>query len=94
MRGVIQTVSDVIYDRYLKLATSYIRSINTGSKYQQNSVINTAETIFIIKPVVVMCLSFNLPLANTIALGGVPIGSMPAQLAPSVMAIPNWKGSI
>ena len=41
-----------------------------------------------------MSLILICPLANTIALGGVPIGSIPAQLAPKVIGIPNNNGSI
>ncbi len=33
------------------------------------------------------------PLANTMALGGVPMGSILAQLAPKVMGMPNNNGS-
>lgn len=49
--------------------------------------------IFKTKPVLSMSVTLILPLANTMALGGVPIGSMLAQLAPKVIGIPNTKGS-
>ena len=57
-------------------------------------MISITATIFITKPALVICLSWICPLANTIAFGGVPIGSMLAQLAASVIAIPSISGFI
>ena len=50
--------------------------------------------MFITKPVFIMSWIFMCPLAKTMAFGGVPIGNIPAQLAPKVMGIPNINGSI
>ena len=57
-------------------------------------VISTADTMFMTKPVFTMSFNCSLPLAKTMALGGVPIGSIPAQLAPNVMGMPNNYGLI
>ena len=45
------------------------------------------------KPVLSISVTLIWPLANTMALGGVPIGSMLAQLAPNVIGIPSTNGS-
>ena len=50
--------------------------------------------MFITNPVLAMFFKVRCPLANTIAFGGVPIGSMEAQLAARVMGIPNSTGFI
>src|SRR6476646_8768713 len=63
-----------------------------GIRNQLNKLIRIMEMIFIMKPVFTISFNFNLPLAKTIALGGVPIGNMPAQLAASVMGITNIIG--
>ena len=68
--------------------------ISTGTNNQQNSVINTTQIKFNTNPALSILPNLICPLANTIALGGVPIGSIQAQLAPSVMGIPNSNGLI
>ena len=55
-------------------------------------LINRILIIFIINPV--FSISFNsiFPLENAMAFGGVPIGNIPAQLAPKVIGMPNNNG--
>ena len=53
---------------------------------------NITQMMFIRKPVLAMSFSVRWPLANTIALGGVPMGSIDAQLAASVIGIPSSTG--
>src|SRR5678809_1031542 len=66
--------------------------INNGNKNQQKSVIKTMATRLITNPAFIISLIFIWPLANTIALGGVPIGIMLAQLAANVIAMPSTNG--
>ena len=49
--------------------------------------------IFRINPYPAICVIRMRPVPNTIALGGVPIGSMNAQLADTVAGIINNRGS-
>ena len=49
---------------------------------------------FRINPYPAICVILIRPVPNTIALGGVPIGSMNAQLADTVAGIINRRGSI
>ena len=52
------------------------------------------QMMFSTNPALIMSFIFMYPLAKTIALGGVPIGSILAQLAPKVMGMPSNKGSM
>lgn len=55
-------------------------------------MIKTMAIIFRTKPVSTMSLKRMWPLAKTMALGGVAMGIMPAQLAASVMGMPSNTG--
>ena len=73
---------------------NYFTGIINGTSSQQNRVINITQMIFSTKPVFIISLNLMCPLANTIALGGVPMGNILAQLAPNVIGIPNSNGFI
>ena len=48
--------------------------------------------MFMINPVFIMSNNFRFPLLKTMAFGGVPIGSIDAQLAASTIGIPSKIG--
>ena len=65
-----------------------------GCSNQQNSVIKIMQTMLSTMPAFSMSFILIWPLAKTMALGGVPMGNILAQLAPSVMGMPNKSGSM
>jgi len=60
-----------------------------GKIYKQKRKIKTIHTRFMMNPILSMDLISIIPLENAIALGGVPIGNIDAQLAAKVIARPN-----
>ena len=72
----------------------HISRMIMGCMSQQNKVISNIEMMLSTKPAPIMSFNLMCPLANTMALGGVPLGSMLAQLAPKVIGTPNNNGSI